>query len=143
MEGEGMKSQRRRASRYLLVVPAFLKNLESGQQGPQDSSGAEAVSMQVVPGSAKREGEGERVKVQIMHNGQAFEAEGRVMNLRSLLGGGNVLTDLDQRQRVALEKWVASLRSQALKNIMPEGQPGEAAPVQREIGGLNVSPIRN
>jgi hypothetical protein len=104
-----MRVERPRAVRYHFVVPAFLTDLESGQQTQGTTWDLSLFGCQIMPGSITRPGA--RVRVQIVHNGQAFEAHGRVVNLRPYMGAGITFTSIDERNQPILDEWLAALRN--------------------------------
>lgn len=58
---------------------------------------------------------GARVRVQIMHKGEVFEAFARVVNTRSNSGLGVFFTNIEEHHQVILGQWVAGLRSGFLR----------------------------
>ena len=55
---------------------------------------------------------GTRVRIQINHKGDAFEALGRVVNVRPLMGAGIAFTKIEDKHQAILEKWIEGLRDQ-------------------------------
>ena len=106
-----MKVERPRAARYHFVVSAILTDLQSGQQSKGTTWNLSLFGCQVMPGNIARVGA--RIKIQIVYNGDAFEAQGRVMNLRPFTGAGIVFTHIEDRHQLVLDKWVAALRNKS------------------------------
>jgi len=103
-----MKVERPRAARYHFIVAVTLTDLESGQQTQGTTWNLSLFGCQVMPGDFTRVGA--RVRIQIVHNGEAFEAQGRVTNLRPLMGAGIVFTKVEEPYQLILDKWLSALR---------------------------------
>jgi len=112
MEGavnaQPMKVERPRAARYHFIVAITLTDVESGQQTQGTTWDLSLFGCQVMPGDFTRVGA--RVRVQIIHSGEAFEAQGRVTNLRPLMGAGIVFTRIEEPHQLILDKWLGALR---------------------------------
>lgn len=107
-----MKSKRPRAARYPFVATVTLTDLDSGRQIQENTSDLSLFGCQVVPGNSTPSGT--RVRVQIIHNGQPFEAWGRVTHVRSVAGMGVVFTKVEDRCQLVLDKWIAVLRDKTM-----------------------------
>lgn len=103
-----MRVERPRAARYPFAVSVVVTDLESGQQTQETTRDLSVFGCRVMPGNTRQVGA--RVRVQIIHGGDAFEAQGRVTNLRPRLGAGIVFTRVEERYRLILDKWLAALR---------------------------------
>ena len=103
-----MKLQRPRATRYRFNVSAILTDLDSGQQSNGTTWDLSLLGCQVMVANFARVGA--RVRIQIIHNGDSFEAMGRVANLRPLMGVGIGFTIVEDRSHFVLDKWLEELR---------------------------------
>ena len=103
-----MRVERPRAARYPFVASVKLTDLETGSQTQDTTWDLSVFGCQVMPGNSTRVGA--RVRVQIIYGGEAFEAQGRVTNLRSGMGAGIVFTKVEERYQLILDKWLAALR---------------------------------
>lgn len=103
-----MKVKRPRAPRYPFVALATVTDLESGQQTQENTCDLSLFGCQVVPGNSTLAGT--RVRIHIVHNGESFEALGRVVHVRSITGVGIVFTRVEDRCQFILDKWIAVLR---------------------------------
>jgi len=54
---------------------------------------------------------GTRGRVQIIHDGDVFEAQGRVMNARPITGVGITFLQIEERYQLILDKWLTNLRN--------------------------------
>lgn len=104
-----MKVERPRAARYVFVASVMMTDLESGHQTHESTWDLSLYGCQVMPGTSVRIGA--RVRVQIKHNGDAFEATGRVTNVRPLMGAGVVFTKIEENQQLILDKWLSEVRN--------------------------------
>lgn len=107
-----MRSKRPRAARYPFVAAATLTDIESGRQTQESICDLSLFGCQVFPGNSTPAGT--RVRIQIIHNGEAFEAWGRVTHVRSVAGVGIVFTKVEDRCQLVLDKWVAVLRDKSM-----------------------------
>ena len=103
-----MRATRPRAARYPFVGSVVLTDLESGQQTQETTWDLSVFGCRVMPGNITQVGA--RVRVQIIHGREAFEALGRVTNLRPRLGAGIAFTKVEERYQLILDKWLAALR---------------------------------
>jgi hypothetical protein len=103
-----MRVERPRAARYRFTVSVILTDLESGQQTRGTTWDLSLLGCQVMTGNFARIGA--RIRVQIIHRGEAFEAQGRVMNFRPLMGVGIGFTSIEEHHHLILDKWLAALR---------------------------------
>lgn len=103
-----MKSKRPRAARYSFLASATLTDLESGLQTQENTRDLSLFGCQLVPGNSAPPGT--RVRVQIIHNGESFEAWGRVVHVRSVQGAGILFTSVEDHCQLVLDKWIAVLR---------------------------------
>ena len=100
--------KRPRAARYPLVASVVLIDLESGRKTTERICNLSLFGCLVVPGDTSAVGT--RVRIQITHNGEVFDALGRVMNSRPVTGIGVAFTKVEDHQQSVLEKWLAGLR---------------------------------
>ena len=107
-----MKFKRPRAPRYPFVALATLTDLESGLQTQESTCDLSLFGCQVVPGNSTPAGT--RVRIRIVHNGESFEALGRVTNVRKATGVGIVFTKVEDLCRLVLDKWIAVLRDKKM-----------------------------
>ena len=105
-----MRVERAEEASYRFVVSAILTDLESGQQTQETTWDLSLLGCHVMPGNFTRIGA--LVRVQITHNGEAFEARGRVLNLRPLMGAGIGFTNVEEHHQTILYKWLAPLRGE-------------------------------
>jgi len=110
MEDAAMRVERPRAARYHLTVAVTATDLESGQQTQETTWDLSLLGCQVMPGNFARVGA--RVRVQIIHSGETFEAQGRVANLRPLMGAEIVFTKVEGHYQLILDKWLAAVREE-------------------------------
>jgi hypothetical protein len=113
-----MRGERPRAARYSFVACITLTNLDSGYQTRESTRNLSLFGCQVAPGSSAPLGT--RVRVQIIHKGDAFEAQGRVVNVQPSGAAGIVFTDVSERHQRVLDKWVAALRGSNRKVKMSD-----------------------
>ena len=99
---------RPRAARYSLVASIELTDLESDRKTVEKTMDLSLFGCHVVPGNSSPAGK--RLGLQITHNGEVFEALGRVVNVRPTTGIGIAFTKIELRQQAILEKWLAALR---------------------------------
>ena len=124
-----MRVERPRAARYPFVTSVTLTNLESGHQSQENTWNLSLYGCQVMPGTFARIGT--RVRVQIFRNGDTFEAQGRVTDVRSLMGLGIAFTKVEERHQLVLDKWVAELRNNHKAN------DGHAKPAREPVKRIN------
>ncbi len=99
---------RPRAARYSFVANVTLTELESGRQSREQTWDLSLFGCHVVPGNCAPTGA--RVRVQIIHDGDVFEAQGAVMNSRPITGVGIAFMKVEEEHRQILDKWIAALR---------------------------------
>jgi hypothetical protein len=99
---------RPRAARYSFIASIELTDLESDHKTVEKTMDLSLFGCHVVPGNSSPTGK--RLRLQITHNGEVFEAVGRVANVRPTMGIGIVFTKIELHQQVVLEKWLAELR---------------------------------
>src|SRR6516164_1539942 len=104
------KLGRPRATRYPFRASVVLIDLESGRTTVEKTGNLSLFGCLVVPGDVSPLGT--RVRLQITHNGQAFEALGRVANTRPVEGIGIAFIKVEDHHQLVLEKWLAGLRSE-------------------------------
>jgi len=109
-----MRVERARAARYRFNVSATLTDLDSGQQMNGTTWDLSPLGCQVMVGNFARVGA--RVRIEITHNGDSFEALGRVANLRPLMGVGIGFTIVEDRSHLVLDKWLEDLREKKFSN---------------------------
>ncbi|PYT85999.1 MAG: hypothetical protein DMG36_26895 [Acidobacteria bacterium] len=98
---------RPRAARYSFVANVTLTELESGRQSREQTWDLSLFGCHVVPGNCAPTGA--RVRVQIIHDGDVFEAQGAVMNSRPITGVGIAFMKVEEEHRQILDKWIAAL----------------------------------
>jgi len=109
-----MKVERPRAARYSFAASVILTDLESGHQTQATTWDLSLFGCHVVPGNPTPVGT--RVRVQIIHDGEVFEAQGRVMNARPITGVGIAFVRVEERYQSILDKWLAALRNNLKAN---------------------------
>ena len=102
-----MKVEGSRTARYRFNASAMLTDLDSGQQIKGITWDLSLLGCQVMIANFARVGA--RVRVQIIHDGEAFEAQGRIANLRPLMGVGIGFTGVEGRHHLILDKWLVAL----------------------------------
>ena len=123
-----MRAERPRAARYRFNVSAILTDLDSGLQASGTTWDLSPLGCQVMVANFSRVGA--RVKVQIIHNGDAFEAQGRIANLRPLMGVGIGFTIVEDRYNLVLDKWLETLRNNKSENRTASQNRRPTAPRQ-------------
>ncbi|HXY26381.1 MAG TPA: PilZ domain-containing protein [Candidatus Acidoferrum sp.] len=106
-----MSAGRPRAARYSFVASVTLTDLESGRLTQETTWDLSLFGCHVVPGNSVTVGS--RVRVQIIHDGEVFEAQGRVMNARPVSGVGIAFIRVEEHYQVILDNWLAVLRSKS------------------------------
>lgn len=104
-----MRAERPRAARYPFVTDVTLTDLESGEHTIQKTRDISLFGCRLVPGNSLSTAT--RVRVQMTHKGEVFEAFGRVANTRADSGLGIFFTKVEDRHQLTLEKCIAELRS--------------------------------
>lgn len=107
-----MRVERPRATRYSFVADATLTDVESSDKTHQKTRDLSLFGCHVAPGNCAPTGT--RVRVQIVHMGEIFEALGRVTNVRPMAGMGIIFTKVEERYQLVLEKWLSALRNTKL-----------------------------
>ena len=87
--------------------------MESGRKTEESVRNLSLYGCQIVPGTFAVAGA--RVRVQIIHNREHFEANGRVTDVRGNKGVGIAFTKIEARYESILDKWIAVLRDK--KNL--------------------------
>ena len=108
-----MRAERPRAARYHFIATVTVTDLDSGHQSQENTWNLSLYGCQVMPGSSVRTGT--RVRVHIIHNGEAFEALGLVANVRPLMGIGILFTKVEDHHQQVLDRWLAALRNKRLQ----------------------------
>jgi hypothetical protein len=104
-----MRPERPRAARYSFVASVVLTDLESGHKTTEKIGDLSLFGCHLIPGNTSPAGT--RVRLQINHNGEVFEAHGRVANVRPVFAGmGIVFTKVEERHQQVLERWLGELR---------------------------------
>lgn len=103
-----MQPERPRARRYLFAAKIELTELQSETHSVEKTSNLSLYGCQVNTGKALPVGT--MVWLKITHQGGAFEAHGRVANIRPAKGIGIVFTQVEEKHQLVLEKWIAELR---------------------------------
>ena len=104
-----MRAERPRAARYPFVTEVTLTDLESGENTIQKTRDISLFGCHLVPGNSTSTGT--RVRVQMTHKGEVFEAFGRIAHTRPNSGLGVFFTKVEERHQLILEKWITELRS--------------------------------
>lgn len=107
-----MRAERPRAARYPFVTDVTLTDLESSEKTIQKTRDLSLFGCRLVPGNSLSTGV--RVRLQITHNGEVFEAFGRVVNTQANSGLGVFFTKVEERHQLILEKWIAELRKRRI-----------------------------
>ena len=103
-----MRAERPRAARYPFVADVTLTDLESGEQSTQKTRDLSLFGFRLVPGNSVSTGA--RVRVQMVHKGEVFEAFARIANTRPNSELGVFFTKVEEHHQSILEKWIAELR---------------------------------
>src|ERR1700741_5295710 len=103
-----MRAHRPRAARYPFITDVTLTDLKSGENAIQKTRDLSLFGCRLVPGNALSTGV--RVRLQISHNGEVFEAFARAVNTPPSSGLGVFFTKVEERHQVILEEWIAELR---------------------------------
>lgn len=103
-----MRAERPRAARYPFAANATLTDLESGLKTTERTHDLSLFGCRLVPGNSPSTGT--KVRVQIAHKGEVFEALGRVANAGPNNGLGIMFIRVEEPHQVRLEKWIAELR---------------------------------
>jgi len=106
-----MRVGRPLAARYSFVASATLTDLESGHQTQETTWDLSLLGCHVVPGDSVPVGA--RIRVQIIHDGEVFEAQGRVVNARPISGVGIAFIGVEEHCQLILDKWLAVLRNKS------------------------------
>jgi len=114
LEGASMRGERPRAARYSFVAKVNVIDLDSGSQAQESIQNLSLYGCQIAPRTPAPVGT--KVRVQIFHNGEAFEAQGRVVNVQPFGAAGIVFTNVSERHQQVLDKWVAELRNKKLQH---------------------------
>ena len=109
-----MRAERPRAARYHFIATVSVTDLDTGYQTQENTWNLSLYGCQVMPGNSVRTGT--RVRVQIVHNGEAFEALGLVANVRALIGVGILFTKVEDHHQQVLDRWLAALRNNKSQN---------------------------
>ena len=110
------KDLRPRAARYSFVANVTLTELASGRQSREQTWDLSLFGCHVVPGNCAPKGA--RVRVQIIHEGDAFEAQGTVINSRPISGVGIAFIKVEEKHRQILDTWIAALRDKNSEDQM-------------------------
>jgi hypothetical protein len=110
------KDLRPRAARYSFVAAVILTELESGRQSREQTWDLSLFGCHVVPGDCAAKGA--LVRVQIINNGEVFEAQGSVMSARPIMGVGIAFIKVEEKHRLILDKWIAALRDRKPQDQM-------------------------
>lgn len=105
-----MQPMQPRARRYFFVAPIELTDLQSEIQVKEHTSNLSLFGCSV--DTQKPLPKGTKVKIRIVHRGANFTALGQVAYVRPGGGMGVAFTQIEPKEQVALEKWIAELRAQ-------------------------------
>ena len=97
-----------KVNRTNLVARASITDLKSSRQAEVTTWDVSPSACLVMSGGFAAIGD--RISVQITHKGKAFEAEGKVINLRPFRGLIIVFTKVEKHHKVILGGWLAALR---------------------------------
>lgn len=109
-----LRPKRPRAARYSMVASITLTDLETGHQSCEKTLDLSMFGCHVVPG--KISPIGTRVRLQIAHHGELFEALGRVANVRPTTGIGVAFIQVEGRYQLVLERWLSELRKKTAQD---------------------------
>ena len=104
-----MRGERPRAARYSFVAKITVTDLDSGYQAQESTQNLSLYGCKFAPRTPTPIGT--RIRVQIFHDGDAFEAQARVVNAQPFGAAGIAFTNVSERDQEVLDKWVAELRS--------------------------------
>ena len=104
-----MRVERPRAARYAFTAPIVVTNLDTNHSTPKRTWDLSTFGCGVVPGFSAPNGT--RVRVQIIHKGEIFEAFGHVANCRQDGSTGIAFTKVEPRHQSVLDGWIAQLRN--------------------------------
>ena len=105
-----MQPERPRARRYPFAANIELIDLESEAEAKDQTTDLSLFGCHVR--TLKNWAPGTRVRMRIAYRGAVFAALGRVANVRTNVGVGVVFTQIEQKDQLILEKWVAELRDE-------------------------------
>src|SRR5947199_8096839 len=99
-----------RARRYSCRASIELTDLQSETQTKEQTSdlslfGCHVDTLKPLPPETK-------VRIEISHRSENFEARGKVTSARSNAGMGILFTRIEQHDQSVLDKWIAELRGQ-------------------------------
>ena len=105
-----MKFERPRARRYPFVASIELTDLQSETQIREQTSdlslfGSHVDTRKPLPPETK-------VRIEISHRSENFEALGKVTSARPNTGMGILFTRIEPHDQSVLDKWIAELRDQ-------------------------------
>jgi hypothetical protein len=103
-----VRVQRPRATRYSFIASVILTDLETGHQTQKITGDLSLFGCRVVPENSTPFAS--RVRIQIIHNRETFDAQGRVTSVQPLKGVGIMFTKIEERYQLVLDKWIAELR---------------------------------
>ena len=104
-----MQVERPRARRYSFKASIELTDLRSETQTIEQTSDLSLFECHV--DTLKPLTPGTKVRIEIFHRGEHFEALGRVANARSNPGIGIVFTRIELNDQLVLDKWTAEARN--------------------------------
>ena len=90
------------------MTDVTLTDLESAENIIQKTRDLSLFGCRLVPGNSLSKGA--RVRIQMTHQGEVFEAFGRVVDTRDNSELGVFFTKIEDRHQLILEKWIAELR---------------------------------
>jgi hypothetical protein len=100
--------ERPRARRYPFAASIELVSLESEAEAREQTVDLSLFGCHVT--SSKPWASGAKVRIRIAYRGGIFTALGRVANVRSNTGMGVVFTQIEPKDQLVLEKWLAEAR---------------------------------
>lgn len=103
-----MQPERPRARRYPFKTSIELIDLESEAEFKEQTTDLSVFGCHV--NTVKPWAPGTRVRIRITYRGRVFVALGRVANVRTNASMGVVFTQIEQKDHLVLEKWLAEAR---------------------------------
>jgi PilZ domain-containing protein len=99
--------ERPRARRYPFAASADLVDMASETEIREQTTDLSVFGCQVT--AQKTWAVGTKIRLRIIHRGAIFTAQGQIMNVRRN-GMGVVFTQMEQKDQLILEKWLAEAR---------------------------------
>ena len=103
-----MQPERPRARRYPFAASVELTSLESEAEVREQTIDLSLFGCRVT--TVKPWASGTKVRMRIAYRGAIFTALGRIAHARTSAGMGVVFTQIEQKDQLVLEKWIAETR---------------------------------